>query len=219
MKFDFHTHKLKDNSIVNLSVGDEIGPAMRCSVGIHPWDTSAGGSVDMEWLSRMAPDKCVVAIGEAGFDKIRGGSYEFQREVFAKQIALSERYSKPLIVHCVKAQAELLEMYRRCAPSQAWVVHGFRGKPESAMQLLNAGMYLSLGPRFNSSTAAMIPPDRLLLETDDSGADIGEVYDAVADVRKIDVAQLDRSVQSVLRSIGINPDSLRVDVARDEIGV
>ena len=56
-----------------------------------------------------------------------------------------------------------------------WIVHGFRGAPALARQLLDAGMHLSLGEHFRPDTAAIIPADRLHVETDTSSLPIEEI--------------------------------------------
>ncbi len=56
-----------------------------------------------------------------------------------------------------------------------WIVHGFRGKAELARQLLAAGMDISLGERFNSEAARVIPAERLHYETDCSSLPIEEI--------------------------------------------
>ena len=49
-----------------------------------------------------------------------------------------------------------------------WIIHGFRGKPQLAEALIRQGFYLSLGERYNPMSAAVIPIDRLLAESDGS---------------------------------------------------
>jgi len=44
----------------------------------------------------------VVAIGEAGFDRLRGGSPAVQREAFVAQSKIAEAVGKPLVLHVVK---------------------------------------------------------------------------------------------------------------------
>jgi TatD DNase family protein len=75
----------------------------------------------------------------------------------------------------VKAYSEIMALKRELRPMQPWIIHGFRGKPELARQLLCADFYISLGERFNPAAAAVIPADRLLVETDDSTMPIAEI--------------------------------------------
>ncbi len=150
------------------------------SVGIHPWHASEG---QIEHLDELAPDPRVAAIGEAGFDTLRGPSAEIQTTAFRHQALLAERLGKPLIIHCVKAWDALLEQHRLLRPETPWVIHGFRGNPQQCRQLLNRGLKISLGYRFNPLTAAIIPPESLFIETDDAPVDISEVAALVAAAR------------------------------------
>ena len=56
-----------------------------------------------------------------------------------------------------------------------WIWHGFRGNATMAKQLADNGILLSLGRHFNTDAAASIPADKLLVETDESTADINEI--------------------------------------------
>lgn len=116
----------------------------------------------------MASDERIVAIGECGLDILRGASPKQQEDIFEQQALIAEQVGKPLIIHCVRATDRLLNIHRKLRPSVPWIVHGFRGKPETAMQLLRAGMLISLGEHFNPATAATLPEGSYFIETDDS---------------------------------------------------
>ena len=60
-----------------------------------------------------------------------------------------------------------------------WIIHGFRGKPQLAQQLLNNGFYISLGEHFNPQTVTIIPTNRLLFETDESTLDINTIIENI----------------------------------------
>ena len=80
---------------------------------------------------------------------------------------LSEKNSLPLILHVVKAFPEIIALKKELKPRQPWIIHGFRGKPELAKELHRHGFFLSLGERHNPDAAAIIPAERLLLESDE----------------------------------------------------
>lgn len=161
---DIHTHNPEaTDAVINLEPGWELRPDGLYSAGWHPWWPAP----DMAWVERMAEDPRIVLIGECGVDKLRGvGSVDEQLELTRRHAELSERLGKPLILHIVGAWNEIITLRRRMAPSQPWIIHGFRGKPQLARQLLDAGFDLSLGLRFNPETEAIIPPGRLYRETD-----------------------------------------------------
>lgn len=143
------------------------------SVGIHPWHVSV--TPDYTLLDRIAADPRVAAIGESGLDSLRGPEMDIQESVFRHHIELSENLCKPLVVHCVGRYGRLMELRRELRPEQRWIVHGFRGKPELARQLLALGFDLSLGEKFNPAVPATVPPGRLFSETDMSGEKIDSI--------------------------------------------
>lgn len=174
---DFHTHNLAaapGTAIVNLPREALSDPASfhliqgGCySVGIHPW------WVDEDWqdlwqgLQYWVGNPQIVALGECGLDKLRGPELVLQEKVFLEQVALSERMRLPVTVHCVRAFGRLMELHRSLRPSVRWTVHGFRGKPELARQLLAEGMNLSFGRRYRRESWELTPPARRFVETDD----------------------------------------------------
>lgn len=149
------------------------------SCGVHPWH-SENANPQIKFLNEIASDPRIVAIGEAGYDKLKGPDMAHQRSIFEQQIEISENLRKPLVIHCVKAWDELLGSWKKYKPKQPWIIHGFRGKPELAQQLTNHGFYFSVGERFNQQSLTKIPLDRLFCETDNSDLNIREIYEQVA---------------------------------------
>lgn len=172
------------------------------SAGIHPWDlTGADAGRQLGLLRELLEAKRLVAVGEAGLDKLAGASMEFQSAVFKRQIELSEEYGLPLIIHCVKAADELLALKRELHPVQPWIWHGFRGKPEQAEQLLRKGFYLSFGGRYPERTMKAVPDGRLLLETDDGPESVEEILCRAATVRGVGREELRMIVCNTVRDI------------------
>lgn len=197
---DCHTHRTDArDAIINVSPDfTEFRPGLFYSVGIHPWLTAEmpadGIGRLMELLPIAARRSDVVAIGESGFDRLRGDMV-LQRELFVQHARIADDLGKPLIIHCVRAWNDLLQARRDMEPHAPWIVHGFRGKPELARQLTDAGMYISLGERFNSAAAAVIPPERLLVETDESDLPIDAIAAAINTTAPGDAA---RNLQKIL---------------------
>lgn len=175
---DFHTHNLNapaGKAIINLPEEALRNPASFCfrpdcmySAGIHPWWTNekspqADYMESLVYLTRLPQ---VVAIGECGFDRLRG-DWSVQQQIFPLQIALAERHRLPVILHCVRAFDVLLSEHKRLKPTTPWIVHGFRGKPALAQQLLSAGLDLSFGEHYNMQSFLMTPASRRHIESDD----------------------------------------------------
>lgn len=166
---DIHSHSRRGPAVVtNLPYGEEITTAPGeawYSVGFHPWDT-ARSMPDMEYLRRVASDPRVVAVGEAGIDRLRGADADTQREVFRCQAILAEEVGKPLIIHCVRAWDDIMALRRQLKPAVEWIIHGFRGGAPQAAQLLRSGFMLSLGERHAPQAELFIPDERRYRETD-----------------------------------------------------
>lgn len=186
--FDFHTHRLDappGQAVVSLSEEIVASPQLfrptgpvACSVGVHPWWCGEGDERLWEGVVALSVHPQVVAIGECGFDRLRG-ALSRQREMFVRHIRLSEELRLPLVVHCVRAFDLLLAARKELRPTLPWTVHGFRGKPALARQLLAAGLDLSFGPRFNPESVRLCPSSRLHIETDDTDVPIESVRNAI----------------------------------------
>lgn len=101
--YDVHTHDPhRENAVVNLPLGAAIPAEGYYSVGIHPWDAGKADEAHIRWLRESARDNRVVALGEAGFDALRGGDTECQEELFREHASLSRLYGKPMIIHNVR---------------------------------------------------------------------------------------------------------------------
>jgi TatD DNase family protein len=188
---DIHTHnKLTKNPLSVLSTCIsaarellEANTTNYISVGIHPWEVHQTNSGIFEELITLASDKRVVAIGECGIDKNSRASIKEQDYFFERQIQISETLQKPLIIHCVAAFNEIVALKKRIKPKQLWIIHGFRGKPQLAQQLLSQGLILSYGEKFNPLSVAITPLDKLCVETDESSLPIENIYLNIAAIK------------------------------------
>lgn len=177
---DCHTHhRRRPGAVINLAPGEMPEEGFVYSAGVHPWELPGLGddalALRLDEVERLAAMDSVVAVGEAGIDRLRGGDVARQLHALRRQVEISERARKPLLLHVVRAYDEIIALRREMRPSQPWIVHGFRGKPPIARRLVDAGFYISLGEKFNPGAAMAIPPDRLLVETDESPLSITEI--------------------------------------------
>ena len=190
---DIHTHNAASAAHTIYNSGSIYTPDRNISIGIHPWHINGRWESELASVAEWAKAENVVDIGECGLDMLKSqASLELQEEVFRAHMRLSEALQKPLIIHCVKAHDRLIALYREARPSQTWIVHGFRGKPQQANQLIKAGFHISLGERFNPDSAKAIPIDRLFIETDESGCSIEEIYAAIAVAKGMALEELAR---------------------------
>ena len=145
-------------------------------VGLHPEEVKADWQ---EVLSAMHPhlsDAGVIAIGEVGLDFY--WSREFEKEqmaAFEEQVRWSVETRLPLMIHCRKAQNELVGILRRYQKElPGGVFHCFTGNENEARQLLEfENFVLGIGGvlTFKKShlpevLPAVVPLSRIVLETD-----------------------------------------------------
>jgi len=183
---DFHTHNSGGAgdtvSVVNLMAGDEVPadfPANTLfSAGIHPWQLTDDNLSELQTeLLLTVAHPHVVMIGEAGFDRLKGAGRETQEKAFMFQASLAAEMGRPIVIHCVKGWEDLLHAHRELSPSRPWIIHGFRGRGNLAASLSATGFWFSLGRKgLKPEVLRAVSHERILLETDDSGESIADVY-------------------------------------------
>lgn len=207
---DIHTHFWKNNtdviSVLNISQNDAcfpsldndfVAPAPFFSMGLHPWFlTEQNVDANLDQMRQVMTCNNLLFIGECGLDRLKGPNLAFQTQAFEQQIYLAQTVSKPVLIHCVRTFYEIIAIKKQLNPSIPFIIHGFNQNQTILMELLKNDFYISIGVKtMNDSSNAVqavkkIPLDRLFLETDDIDFDIKTVYEKVAQLRGVDVADL-----------------------------
>lgn len=200
---DIHTHRVKDYDnliqIVNLDLGQPCPEQGYYSYGIHPWALdNTGFQLDeaISLLEERLRSPNVLALGEAGLDKMHKESFEQQIILFERQIELSVDLQKPMILHNVKSHNEILALRKKHKAKQPWILHGFNGTEQDIRQLTGQGLYLSVGEsllhseRKITKSLKSIPLDQLFLETDMAEIGIETIYKAAANLLEMDLSAL-----------------------------
>ncbi len=201
---DIHTHYAKpapgifivDSLLAHEGRSPEAKKGISYTAGIHPWYLNdLNREEQLEYIRSIAGDPEIIAVGEAGFDRLRGPEINLQLQVIAEQVKIADELRKPVVIHSVRAWDELQSAHKKLKPIKPWLVHGFRGKPDLAKQLLSRGMYLSFWFDFvirpeSAKLLAVMPLDRIFLETDGADIDIRDIYGKVAKDLKIEVEEL-----------------------------
>lgn len=171
---DIHTHRFSGR-VIELRAR-----------GVHPWQA---GEFDRE--QRFSDDifAGAQAVGETGLDYACGVDRAAQERLFRLHLEAAERLSLPVVLHCVRAFEPVMEILRRYR-LRAVIFHGFIGSPQQAARAVQRGYYLSFGPSAQRSPRTlealrMSPADRIFAETDDTGADIAEVYAMICEARSM----------------------------------
>lgn len=185
-------------------------PGTVAAYGVHPWYAGqAEGGWQESLEERLAADT-EAWVGEIGLDGLRAGlaDKEMQTGVFARQLRLAARLGRRVNLHCVKAWDELPRLldaeYLPHVSGKGFIVHSFAGPRQFVKALAERGAFFSVGRLFsrrdsrrNRERTALIPEDRLLLESDafvtpgaDAAADLLHALDWLADVRKMSSGDL-----------------------------
>ena len=180
---DIHTHVLpQEPGTALVCIG--CGPMPEAqghlfSAGLHPWDVTGHDQEAYDNLEKLLSLPNVLAVGECGFDTLRGPSHELQEQAFVRHYELSEQFKKPMILHVVRDFDTVIRLHKQLHPTMPWLIHGFRGAPQQMHQLHSQNLLLSLGPNCNPQSLHQLPLDKLFLETD-GNADINEVIKIAA---------------------------------------
>ena len=165
------------------------------------------------------------AVGEIGLDY----HYDFsprdtQRRVFAEQVALARELRRPVIIHTREADSDTFDILEQEGGREiTGVFHCFTGDAAMARRALDLGFTLSFAgivtfPKAANirDAAALVPDDRLLVETDspflapvphrgkrNEPAFVARVIDALAELRGTPAAHLDAlTTANFLRMVG-----------------
>ncbi|PZN95688.1 MAG: LuxR family transcriptional regulator [Alphaproteobacteria bacterium] len=150
-------------------------PDIWATVGIHPHEADMHPDTDAATLIDATRHARVVGIGETGLDYFYDKSdRDRQRASFRAHILAARATGLPLIVHTRDAEADTLALLREPGEGPLrGVIHCFTASQAFADEALALGFYISLSgivtfknARDLQATAATIPGDRLLVETD-----------------------------------------------------
>lgn len=159
-------------------------------VGLHPEEVKADWKEQLKKIEAILDEHLTavdglngikyksdyIAIGEIGLDFYWSREFEKEQlEAFEKQVEWSYKTGLPLMIHCRKAQNEMLHILRKWKDKlPGGVFHCFTGNQQEAKELLEYDNFvLGIGgvSTFKSShlredLPAAVPLERIVLETD-----------------------------------------------------
>ena len=202
--FNFHTHKSSNQKgvleLVNQYPQEFDATIPFYSIGIHPWYIVEDRiEADLSIIeSKLQQENCL-AIGECGLDKRIEISLDLQQLVFEKQLALAVKYQKPVVIHCVAAFQEVIEIKKKMNIAVPMIIHGFSKNEKVAKQLIDNGFYISFGKYLLQNPELelvfqSIPNNKFLLETDTVEEGIQEVYKLAAKYKGLELIELQEIV-------------------------
>jgi TatD DNase family protein len=218
--------------ILTVGLGEDSNPeAVRAAeedevfaaVGRHP--NSAGGfdQAAADAIEDLAARPGVVAIGETGLDFYRDRAEPAdQRLAFSAQISIARNAGKPLVIHLrgregsEEALAEAFATLAEQGDGVSVILHCFSAGPAWAERAAEHGWYCSFAGNLTypkaepiREAAALVPDDRLLVETDspflspqpmrgkpNQPAHVVATAERLAEVRGVPYAELERTVEA-----------------------
>jgi TatD DNase family protein len=192
-------------------------PAVRFATGVHPHNAGqfagrVAESVDVTRRHAAAFGAC--GIGEIGLDyHYDKAPRDVQQAVFAAQLDLARQLRQPVIIHTREAADDTFAILA-AAGEVTGVFHCFTGDAAMARRAVDIGFYLSFAgivtfPKAGDlrDAAALVPADRLLIETDspylapvphrgkrNEPAYVGRVLETLADVHRVAAETLEAQV-------------------------
>ena len=176
-----HSHEVSGLAIRSLtyeewSGGVTIQEGQLYSIGLHPWSLPLAERLsDLidQMRSLLASTPQIVAVGECGIDKVRSNATLAEQLVWLEaQMRLACQLQRPILLHTVRAWAEMIEVRSQMAQEFAqlppMVLHGFRARGEVAQMMLSKGFVLSFGRRYDAEALHLAYEAKaLLVETDE----------------------------------------------------
>lgn len=209
--FNFHTHQFTNQSnvleLVNQYPHEFDASIPFYSIGIHPWYISEERlESDLKIIEEKLQEANCLAIGECGLDKRIEQPMENQISVFEKQLLLAEKYKKPVVIHCVAAFQEVIEIKKKLKISVPMIIHGFSKNSQVANQLIKEGFYISFGKYLLKNPELKtvfqnVPNDKFLLETDTIEENIQQVYKLASEYKDLELKELQEIIYSNYRDV------------------
>ncbi len=172
-----------------IAVGTTIAASRKCvalaaeydsihaAVGIQPNYVAEAGPDDWQAIVELATEPGVVAIGETGLDRYWDSTpFEMQQDYFDRHMRLAVERELPFIVHMRDCDDDIMAMLRDAYADHGplrGIMHSFTGNVAMAAECVSLGMHISFAGMvtFKKSndlreSAASVPLDRILIETD-----------------------------------------------------
>jgi TatD DNase family protein len=152
----------------------EAFPQVYAAIGRHPNEATGFDDADLAELHALAAHEKCVAIGETGLDYYRDYAPRADQErAFAAQIELARSVGKPLVIHTRAADEDTLAVLEAAASGVTVILHCFSLVDRLEECLAHSDWWLSFAGNVTyrsasglRAAAALVPPHRLLVETD-----------------------------------------------------
>jgi TatD DNase family protein len=161
---------------------DQQLPQLFASAGIYPHNTHEADGAALDKLDSLLAEPEVIACGEIGLDYYHEGSaHDVQKRVFIRQMEIAAARRRQIIIHCRPKDGDnacwddtLALLAEHWGPTGVGgILHCFSGEWEHAQRAMELGFSISFAGNLTypkaqplRDVAALVPLDRLLVETD-----------------------------------------------------
>lgn len=141
----------------------------------HPTSVKGWKESWTEPIEELLALEVVRAVGETGLDHYWDTSFnEDQERAFLAHVGMSKRFDKALVIHTRDSLDVVIEILERVGAPDRTIFHCWSGEtPEQMARALALGAFVSFAGNVSfknapglRTAAAMVPGDRLLVETD-----------------------------------------------------
>lgn len=210
-------------SVAELSEMPSEHGQIRIALGIHPWFSDGIAERDCVRLEAMLARYPQAWVGEIGLDFYDKTQTPPQRErqiqVFVRQLAIAQTLRRRVIIHNLKATADIAAAVKQTGFAQGGIVHAFSGSAEEARVLTKLGFKIGIGSlllnpnaRKVRDTLKALNDGDFVLETDspfmlkkeiNTPANILRIAEIAAQIRGTGAAEIaaitERNADSLLR--------------------
>lgn len=210
-------------SVAELSEMPSEHGQIRIALGIHPWFSDGIAERDCVRLEAMLARYPQAWVGEIGLDFYDKTQTPPQRErqiqVFVRQLAIAQTLRRRVIIHNLKATADIAAAVKQTGFAQGGIVHAFSGSAEEARVLTKLGFKIGIGSlllnpnaRKVRDTLKALNDGDFVLETDspfmlkkeiNTPANILRIAEIAAQIRGVGAADIaaitERNADSLLR--------------------
>lgn len=136
-------------SVAELSEMPSEHGQIHIALGIHPWFSDGIAERDCVRLEAMLARYPQAWVGEIGLDFYDKTQTPPQRErqiqVFVRQLAIAQTLRRRVIIHNLKATADIAAAVKQTGFAQGGIVHAFSGSAEEARVLTKLGFKIGIG--------------------------------------------------------------------------
>lgn len=200
----------------------EAFPQVYAAIGRHPNEATGFDDADLAELQALAAHEKCVAIGETGLDYYRDYAPRAdQKRAFCAHIELARSVGKPLVIHTRAADDDTLSVLAERAGGVRVILHCFSlvDRVEECLSHQDwcfsfAGNVTYKNAGALREAAALVPSDRLLVETDapyltpvplrgqpNEPAHVVHTARALAAVRGVEYEELEGQVERTAASV------------------